>query len=361
MRSPQLFCLSLLLCTAPAVTQEDMLKPAKQLQKYASLVGTWEGSGTVIDAPSAPPTRSRPTAARVANKWTAKSTYQWVLGGHFLRQDTRVDLGEQGTLAFCNFYGWDRETQRYMLFEHSNMGTAEAIELHWPAEDTMVHVSTGVEGGKPLVERWTSKIRGNTLTFSCHQALGNSDFFVHARGEMKRTSKTVPMVKVVDAAFMPNIIIAAKKIKPLKGMIGSYKMKGWMIEPGQPKTDISGIETVSLMFGGTLVQLEVKGDPRLDMPKMPAYEGWGCIAWNDHKQCYTSFWLSNYGEIGIDECRIADNRLIMTIARLHQGQPIAGRSVIELGANGQITKLYADRILAAGEPQRTLEAIYTKQ
>ncbi len=45
MRSPQLFCLSLLLCSAPAVTQEDMLKPATQLQKYASLVGTWEGRG----------------------------------------------------------------------------------------------------------------------------------------------------------------------------------------------------------------------------------------------------------------------------------------------------------------------------
>ncbi len=105
----------------------------------------------------------------------------------------------------------------------------------------------------------------------------------------------------------------------------------------------------------------MKGDPILDMPDMPAYEGWGCIAWNDQKQCYTSFWLSNYGEIGIDECLIVDKKLIMTAARLHQGQPIAGRSVIELGANGQITKLYTDGILAAGEPQRIFEAVYTKQ
>ncbi|MCZ6506575.1 MAG: DUF1579 family protein [Acidobacteria bacterium] len=348
MRSPQLFCLSLLLCSAAAVTQDDMLKPATQLQKYASLVGTWEGSGTVIDAPSAP-----------ANEWTAKSTYQWVLGGHFLRQDMSVDFDEQGTLLFRNFYGWDRETQSYMLFETSNMGTAEAIELHWPAEDTMVHTSTGVEGGQLSVKRWISKIRGNTLTFSCQQALGESDFFLHARGEMKQTSKTVSMVKLVDAAFMPEIIIAAEKIKPLSGMIGSYKMKGWMIEPGQPKTDISGIQIVKLLFGGTLIELEMKGDP---MPNMPARESWGCIAWDDHKQSYTSFRLSNDGEIVIDECRIVtDNKLIMTTARLHQGQPIAGHSVMELGANGQITKLYAEGILAAGEPQRIFEAVYTKQ
>ena len=51
-------------------------KPASELSAFKSFLGNWQGSGTVTMVPGAPPMT-----------WTCKSTWQYVLGGHFLREE----------------------------------------------------------------------------------------------------------------------------------------------------------------------------------------------------------------------------------------------------------------------------------
>ena len=116
-------------------------KPAPELQKFNRLVGNFEGSGTASMVPGAP-----------AGGWTSQSTYKWILGGHFLQEDTRVDIAAMGEMKmppmfFRSFYGWNRENKKYMSCSIGNMGPAEIAEIHWSDNDTMIVVNTGIEEG----------------------------------------------------------------------------------------------------------------------------------------------------------------------------------------------------------------------
>ncbi len=349
MRFSPLSTLPLFLCASLAVAQEETSAPAKQVQKFAPLVGTWTGSGIVRHAPEGP-----------EETWTSKSSARWALGGHFVREDLRIEMASMpDPLEFCNLYGWDRENERYIVIEVSNLGSARINEVHWTATGKMVTASQSVMQGMPVVERWVTEIGDGKISFVGHEAISDGDFFEHVRGEMTRTNKQPTDVGIVDAAFAPEIVATAQKqLKRFAPTLGRYEMTGWFIPtPGAPKMDFTGDETVQAIFGGTVIESISKGDP---IEGMPNYEGLGWITWDDHAGCYRTIYVNNMGEIGDEEGRFIGTQMVMTSSALRQGQPTCVRGVLEIDAKG-FRSYTAHSLTAALPPQLIFEATYEKK
>ena len=349
MKFSRLSTLSLFLCASLAVAQEEMTKPAQQVQKFAPLVGTWEGSGIVRHEPGGP-----------EETWKAKSSARWVLGGHFLREDVGIRMPSMPTpLEFCHLYGWDRENERYVVIDVSNLGIARINEVHWTPGGKMVTAKQSIMQGMLIVERTVTEFSDDKVSFVLHEAIGDGDFFEHVRGEMKRTNEKPTEVDVVDAAFSPEIVATAqKRLSRFGPCVGRYKMKGWFIPtPGAAKQDFSGSETIRAIFDGSVIEMISKGDP---MPGMPDYAGIGWITWDDHAKCYKMTYANNMGEVVAQECRFIGDQLVVTSAALYQGEPTCMRGVIEIGDQG-FRKYTAHALTAAMPPRQIFEATYEKQ
>ncbi|MFH0946362.1 MAG: DUF1579 family protein [Planctomycetota bacterium] len=341
--------LSVLFCLATARAQEEMFQPAPEVQKFAGLVGTWEGSGSVMMSPDGE-----------ASEWTSASTYRWVLGGHFLREDTVIrgeGMGEG--MAFRGLMGWDRENKRYISYSLSNMGVLNTTEVHWTADDTMVSVSNSMEGSEPAVDRWVTHLGKGALRFTGHRAVGAGEFFLHVQGEGKRVSTEVKEIPTVQGAFMPEAISGAEEMKRIGVIAGKYQMKGWVIPAaGADPMQISGSETIEPIYGGTALEVVTVGDPAPEFPDM-TYEGMGWFAWNQHDQRYDTVFLNSMGELGRGPCWWSGNStLIMTMESLYQGQPMVGNYIMELGEGGRLKSSFGHSIMGDSEPQKTFEATY---
>ena len=327
------------LTAASLAAQQDMFGPAEQLKKLEPLVGTWQGTGKVVMQPGAP-----------AMEWTSTSTCEWVLGGHALRERAEIDLGPMGKLAFTNYHGWDAERQRYTLIEISNMGSIVESEVTWLDDTTSVYTTQMMEMGTPAVDHWVTKLDGDKVEFHGTRMFGAGEPFVHVSGSMQRTSAEPTETNVLDASFMADMGPGPKRIDKISGILGSYEMKGWMQEPGQERIDVSGHETYREIYGGAAIASEFTADGGAG-PGMPAYVAHGYMAWNDHDECYDLAWISNDGEITVEQCRLTeDGALVMTQAGTRQGTPIVTSGTIHRGEDGKITKYAAYAIPGAGAP-----------
>jgi len=56
--------------------------PPKELDKFSRLLGSWSGSGTAKESPGG-----------AATPWSGKIRTENVLGGHFVREDSRIEVG----------------------------------------------------------------------------------------------------------------------------------------------------------------------------------------------------------------------------------------------------------------------------
>ena len=341
---------SLILAAAPAVAQAPDTSPAKEVKKFEKLIGTWEGTGTVTHGPEAP-----------TEKWTSRSSCKWVLGGHFVREDVRIDVPSQANpLEFISLYGWDRENKRYIQVGISNLGSGTLTEVHWTANGKMVTGSTSVAMGELVVDRWVTTFGDGEISFVGNQAEGDGPFYEMVVGTMKRTNAKATEVNIVNASFMPAAVTAhTAAIGKLSGTVGDYKMKGWFIPaPGAPKMDFTGTETVRTIFGGSVIEMVSKGDPS---PGMPDYQGIGWIAWDDHEKCFNMTYANNMGEVNIQKGRKQGNKIIMTGAGLYQGQPTSGRGVIELAEDGSFQAFIGHNLMGDMKPIQAFEGIYEKK
>lgn len=336
------------LVAAPAAQPPDM-SPAKQVKQFEKLIGTWEGSGKVSHGAGMP-----------AEKWTAKSSADWALGGHFVREDVSIKMPSMpNPLEIINLYGWDRENERYVQLEINNIGVARLLEVHFTADGKMITGGKSMMMGEPVVERWVSEFADGEVSFIGQQAEGAGPFYEMVSGSMKRTEAKAADVAIADAAFVPEMVFAqTAAIGKLAGAVGDYKMKGWFVPaPGADKMEFTGAETVHRIFGGSVIEMVTKGDP---MPGMPDYEGLGWMSWDDHKKCYNMIYANNMGEVAMQEGRKLGNKIIMTSAGLYQGQPTAGRGVIELEADGSFGSSTGHHIMGDAEPVQVFEGVYEK-
>jgi hypothetical protein len=342
--------LALAVAFAPPLAAQGTAQPPPELQKYASLVGTWHGTGTALQG------------AGAASKWTSYESYRWVLGGQFLRQDSRIELeGQDVPLQFTSFYGFDRERQRWVVLAMSNGGTIDLAEVFWDADGAMITAHVKPLGAVVQVDRWVTTVKRDMLTTVGWQASGAGAFAEYVKGTAKRTDKKPVDVRLLDTSFATAEVADKKsRMQRIVGMRGIYGFAGSMSRtPGRDMVACSGTVSAAPIFDGTVLQIETSYDVTPEMPA-PAYESLAWIAWDAHDRCYETAWITSTGECGVADTSLLGDRVLVTMraGRRHE-QPIAARHVIELDEGGRMARTYADAMLADAPPARVVEATYT--
>jgi len=92
-------------------------EPGEDHEVLETLVGTWEGKGSIWDSPG-----SDPIAI------TAIVERHWVLGGRFLREEVTVRSADGGVFEALGFIGFNNEAAQYELLNIDNTSTAMLLE-----------------------------------------------------------------------------------------------------------------------------------------------------------------------------------------------------------------------------------------
>ena len=345
--APALFALS-----TPAAAQDAGMHglhgPASELASLDGLIGTWQGSGVVRAAAEAPET-----------KWTADLCYGRILGGHFVHEDMRVEFegGAMPPLQMQRFYGFDRETRRYVGFAIDNMGTVESNEVFVLAGNVMVTMSTSVDEGGPSVERGTVRWSEDHLDVNIERGEGASGFYTHVKGSFARRSAEPSAVQAVAGAFMAQ---PHGEMLKLQSATGTYQVEGRM----RPSPDgewiaITGTDRARLIWGGTVLEDRVLGA----MPggKEGDFEGLGFMTWSPRERAYVNVWMENAGAAVVSKARWVDGALVFTAESMMHGLPTVGRNVLELDASGAFARYTSDMVAGRQAPMRSFEARYTKK
>jgi hypothetical protein len=337
--APFLPLIPLLLLTLSTTLSGQGGAPAKEMARLDKMVGNWEGSGEFWMSPD-----------EEGQPWTSRWTAKKVLGGHFLREDMIIDLGEpMGSLAFVSFKGWDAAEKRYGVYTVSNGGELTKTELVWLSDDTTLTLSTTFHQGHHGVERWVNKISGDTLTMQGDTATENGAFFTHVKGTAKKVANAKPVSVAGTGAFMgmepPEEMSRIARCKGDYTFTGSYRMS-----PDQEPVPIEGKETANALFGGMAVEF---------LPTGEGYEGYHAIAWDARKERYVSFGLDSWGMAHWVEGWWADDRhVVMTCNALMMGKPTVMRSVLQVNDKGQLVKVWSHAISSVAEPYRSFDGAY---
>jgi hypothetical protein len=349
--------IALLTAAAPAIASASLRaqlvtpQPARQLAAFAPLVGTWKGSGVMRQDP-----------ARPGARWSSHTSYRWVLGGHFLREDARVEIdGAPAAVQFTAFYGYDRETRRLMSYTVDSLGALEAVEVHWVDDNTMVTASGRVEAGIPAINRWVTRLQGTRMSLTGHTAVGAGDFFARVEGTATRTSKDAEPVHLAEDGPVPATAGTTARMQPLESLCGDYGFTGWTVPaPGQARVAIRGAESVRPVFGGAILRFRQREEATRERPGRRERESY--LAWDGQDACYRMVTLTDAGTVEVAACRAAGaSKLILTSARTQGGQPAVARGVVELDDEGAMTGIQVDRILSDGVLERVLELHHEKE
>ncbi len=333
--------------TATAQEPPAMPSPAKQLDKLAPMIGNWRGEGTVVPAPGQPST-----------KWRATAVTRKVLGGHWLRTDESIEFQGQGDakmpdLAFRSFHGWDGENNRYVAHTISNMGTVESVEVF--VDDNKVTSSGAtVREGKPVLSYWTTEFTADGSKLLGRESIAGSDFFTHVEGTMKRAGADAT-AKAIDAAFTMGPPSDPAPMQRLAKAAGTYRLTGSMImEPGQPSMQIGGTSTLQPIWGGSILELRVKGDPNPGGD----FEGWGAFAWDPRNNHYSALWVDSMGDASTSSGHWVDDKLVFRNSRTYHGAPLVQRGVIELDADGKFESESWTALMGTAEAYAPFQATY---
>jgi len=330
-----------------ANAQEEMPAPATELKKLEGLIGHWQGSGTALMAPGSQP-----------SKWTSQSTYAWSLGNHFVREDTIVAFsGMPQPMAFRCYYGWDREGGRYVNVMVSNSGEAKLVELQILADGTMLQFIPHQENGSNWIERARSKIDGDSMSMTIDFLMAEGPSAQIVTGSFERVDK-VKATALDASAFeaTPN-----EAMRKLARMAGTYSIDGNMVMMhGSPPMKITGTDKLSMLFGGNVLLTTTEGYAAGSTAK---YEAENYFAWDPLRKCIVSVFVSNMGEVGSMESRFSEDgkSLISTTAATYMGQPCAQRYVLELDADGKLTKGSGHCLIGTTAPYQSFSATYTKK
>ena len=339
-----------LLCAAnvPAQVEGEMpampdMSPAKQLSSYEGLLGTWKGKGVVVHAPG---TDEIP--------WTSQTHYRKVMNGHFIEEVTIVEVTGLGTLQMKGFYGYDKENKRYVSCGFSNFGTANYSVVRWADKKTMVTTNSGAENGQTTVERWVTSFGDGKQSIIGYKAISGGPEFVHVKGSSTKVDTNVKGI-AVDASM--GVMPANPAMAKLKGMVGTFKIKGRMAMSPEQRVNVTGKETMALIFGGSILEAKLYGDP---MPGGPAYEGYGVWAWNTAKNCYDMIFLDSMGQMHHGSCHWAGKKLIFLQSGVQMGLPYTQRGVLKFDENGVFKGVSQHRMQGTQPPFESFNGEYTK-
>jgi hypothetical protein len=333
--------------SAPFAQDSDLAPvPAAELQKFAPMVGTWEGSGTFRMAPDA-----------AEEKWTSATSFEWILGGHFLREDMAIQLAEIPTkLCMSTIYGWDAENQRYVAVGISNTGDAELSEVYFH-EGALVTLKSGLEMGAPSLERWVTRYKDGVSKTEGQTATGVGPLFTYVKGGSKRTSEKPSKIERADAPLMPEYAgMVGDHHKKLSSAAGDYTFTGWMIMPGMPeKMEIAGRESFRPIYGGMVLEFHTESEP------VGMYEAYGWMAWNEDRSCYDMVMVNSMGQAGHQLCHIVGGTWVFTGAANSAGEPTVSRGLLRIREDGSFGDFDSHTISGKSDPVHNFHAKYARK
>ncbi len=309
------------------------MMPSPEVQKFAVLVGDWQGSGTMVSKPGAE-----------ATKWTATGHAQWILGGHFIQEDQSIQTS-MGSFSIRTIYGWDRELGQPICYGFSSMGPDES-QISWIDDKTLVSVGRGAREGTPMADRWTMKFDEKGYTFSMDRALGDGPVFNHVQGRFDRVAKAAPLAAATSFGPPP------AEMKALEPMIGDWHLTGKVNMPGMV-AEIAATEKIEWLYGGAVLAGHVESEPK------GSYESSWYVCYDQEAKCYKHLYASDLGEVGMPRAYVLDGDFVVTEAATQYGQPSVNRTVVDL-ADGGIARTYSDTIRGAGPSERSFEATYER-
>jgi hypothetical protein len=318
------------------------MEPAKELARFDPLLGNWEGSGTATGS------------AGKQTKWTSKATVQKILGGHYVQDDTRVDLEDMpAPLVFRTVFAWNVAEQRFTEMSLGNTGEAKRADVYWTEDGGLIGTGTAVDQGRPVVRRSVTKLTGkDTFEFRMDQAVGTGEFERKVFGTYKRGGTGFSAGETCAPVAPPS-----GELKKFDGSLGDWSLKGSAsMTPGTEMMAFTGQMSVRTILGGHVQFALMKGG---DTPGMPVWEGHWYLAYEPSTRTCRAFMFDNMGNAQSEQKFAAGtDRFIGVSAGWMEGRPQALRSVSE------VTK---DRIRATSHrladdhaPEKCFEGEWTR-
>ena len=294
-------------------------------------------------------------------KWTSSGTFKWILDGHFLQEDVRVEFAGSGSpaMVFRNYYGWDRIQKKLVSYTVGSSGEMHAAShVTWLNDKTLLVLGSSIANGAPVINRTVLTSANGEWGFKMQAASGADDFVTIVAGTIKPSGSPYA---ISDAELAAGVAPASDSMRKIQSICGSYSMKGKMEPvPGAPMMEISAKETIRSIFNGTILQMHVKGDPTPGAGGFQ-YEGIAYLKWNPTTECYDQFYLNNWGETSTSEMRWVDDRsLVSTQTGVQYGQPDASRVTLKLSEAGTIQTVSMDRMSANNAAVRAFWGEYKK-
>ena len=157
-----------------------MMKPAAELSKLKLLTGHWEGTGQYFESDGAE-----------GMPWTSKMSYEWVLGGHWLREKAHVDMGDGSDgYQWTSYLGWDRQREEYVSFTYSNMGEVSRSRLLVKDDGTIMGGNSRIVRGQLFVSTSVGRYGKNSFSIEMRQSVDGGASFVQVKGDYERVKAT---------------------------------------------------------------------------------------------------------------------------------------------------------------------------
>jgi len=337
-----------LLSLSPFVCTQDMPvpSPAPELERFAPLVGHWNGSGVVRGNQD------------VGDPWTAKASYKWSHGGFWLQQDFVLEFeGKPNPFASRTYLGWDGERRRYVTVQVANNGQVGLHEVEWLPEGAMMMMVRSRGQFVSFAQRTVLKTDGDTMTYKVDALTWSGSSTTMAEGTFTRAESGE--IDALDQAAFGEASDAP--MQDILRCVGDYSVVGTMrVSPGTAAMKIRGDDSLRAIYSESLIHGHTDGVAEGMDSKYEADVFWG---WDQHRSCYVQVFVSNMGEVGEMELRFAQDRksLISTGMATFMGQPMVQRMVIGLDEAGRFATGTAMSIMGTAPPFESFNATYSKK
>lgn len=329
-------------------------KPAPELEKYAPMLGSWSGEGSVYMEQDSDPM-----------PWSGKVRFQKALKDFVIREDLTIDVGGGMKISMLNFHVWDKTEDQFKWMGTSSQGGVHSGPVDWVSKKKMVTMTTmrmpnQMTGAiERVLERWTTTVNADGTEYEVlsERAVDDGPWFKHVTGTFKKSKTDVGVVDANTKAMAP----APEQMSVLAKMRGHYDVEGTMSwAPGADASmPIKGHERMDMIFDGQVLSMRTVGEPGAGMPADLQYEGLAYTSWDPIDKCYVTMYVSNMGEFGTHKMYpTKDNSFVILWNGVENGTPTVKRSILHCNADGQATKIVTDQMNGASKPFCAFSATY---
>ena len=111
-------------CSKPTPMMEPLQKPAPapEMAKLARLIGTWSGTAEMVTPSPEEMNEGMPEGEEMPTSFKGEDTYEWVLGGMFLRSEGWREMGPDERAHMIEYWAWDAKANKFRTWYASDWG-----------------------------------------------------------------------------------------------------------------------------------------------------------------------------------------------------------------------------------------------